>query len=212
MRYRWPNASDATTKKGARVSSIRFRSQSARHTSSTAFRHLKFPQRKDVVIRCLKFVSQAHWSGRPSRCDTSHGQCSLILGQAGSLSGAWRQDTSHFKPRFPASSSSAWILASLPTAQGDVIIHWDPLFFVRSVVAAGRADVNSSYDRYLSVLPWTCIIMYVHGMVCAVSRYSPSGKAGKQEGLGSTYSASVLHSLQKGCGLWTLSCDFVPQN
>ena len=24
--------------------------------------------------------------------------------------------------------------------------------------------------------------------------------------------ASVLLSLQKGCGLWTLSCDFVAQN
>ena len=25
-------------------------------------------------------------------------------------------------------------------------------------------------------------------------------------------SASALLSLQKGCGLWTLSCDFVPRN
>ena len=25
-------------------------------------------------------------------------------------------------------------------------------------------------------------------------------------------SASALLSLQKGCGLWTLSCDFVPHN
>ena len=25
-------------------------------------------------------------------------------------------------------------------------------------------------------------------------------------------SASVLLSLKKGCGFWTLSCDFVPQN
>ena len=36
----------------------------------------------------------------------------------------------------------------------------------------------------------------------------PSGKAGEAEGP-RFHTASVLLSLQKGCGLWTLSCDFV---
>ena len=38
----------------------------------------------------------------------------------------------------------------------------------------------------------------------------PSGKALGWEAEGPRFdTASVLLSLQKGCGLWTLSCDFV---
>ena len=39
----------------------------------------------------------------------------------------------------------------------------------------------------------------------------PSGKAGKQKGLGSI-PLRLPHLLEKGCGVWTLSCDFVPHN
>ena len=41
----------------------------------------------------------------------------------------------------------------------------------------------------------------------------PSGKALGWEAEGHRLdSASVLPSLQKDCGLWTLSCDFLPHN
>ena len=41
----------------------------------------------------------------------------------------------------------------------------------------------------------------------------PSGKAFGWQAEGPRLdSASALLSLQKGCGLWTLSCDFVPHN
>ena len=40
----------------------------------------------------------------------------------------------------------------------------------------------------------------------------PSGKALGWSAEGPRFdTASTLLSLQKGCGLWTLSCDFVPQ-
>ena len=37
-------------------------------------------------------------------------------------------------------------------------------------------------------------------------------RTGKQKGLGSIPLRLSFLSLQKGCGLWTLSCDFVPHN
>ena len=37
-------------------------------------------------------------------------------------------------------------------------------------------------------------------------------EAGKQKGLGSIPLRLSFPALQKGCGLWTLSCDFVPHN
>ena len=41
----------------------------------------------------------------------------------------------------------------------------------------------------------------------------PSGKALGWYAEGPRFdTASALLSLQKGCGLWTLSCDFVPHN
>ena len=39
----------------------------------------------------------------------------------------------------------------------------------------------------------------------------PSGKAGKQKAL-ARFRFGSLPSLQKGCGLWTLYCEFVPHN
>ena len=51
----------------------------------------------------------------------------------------------------------------------------------------------------------TCFITYV------ISREPvwPSGKAGKQKGLGSI-PLRLSRLFKKVCGLWTLSCDFVP--
>ena len=41
----------------------------------------------------------------------------------------------------------------------------------------------------------------------------PSGKALGWSAKGLRFEfVSALLSLQKGCGLWTLSCDFVPDN
>ena len=45
---------------------------------------------------------------------------------------------------------------------------------------------------------------------CSSEPLWPSGKAGKQKTLGSNLLR--LSFLFKSCGLWTLSCDFVPHN
>ena len=83
------------------------------------------------------------------------------------------------------------------------------LCFSRSYVSFMRED------RAVPVLPspnisGKLVLKEGGGLGVRCEPVWPSGKAGKQRDLGSN--PLRLSFLCKNCGLWTLSCDFVPHN
>ena len=76
-----------------------------------------------------------------------------------------------------------------------------------------RTDYYCTRDgelRMRSTSTFTQLLTWTYVDIGPCEPVWPSGKAlGKRKDLGSTDTASALLSLQKGCDLWTLSCDFV---